>query len=335
MKRTLTLVLLLVAILVAMVACTPADVARVDCLNSDRPVYDVPVGHEVPFPSTTTLLANGTAIDARGESFVDNTLDGSGFAHGMKFHARTGSRDNLCLVGGTIETTAFDPEDTPWATWHRIAGLIVEVDNFTVIGTTIRNEGDGIAFVNAENWKAIGIRVDGGGTLAGGYMHDDCIENDSMQEGLVDDSKFDGCNTFMSSSSGANAQGTTVEVRDTLVRLQPYRNSFNVPKYGENKHGGFFKWSNPAIVGFGIPPQLVVRDSTFRADQKGSYSGNSGGFLGLPPGTVCDNVTLIGTEVWKPSDLTSWTSQCTNLHLGTVADWNARTAAWDADHPTM
>jgi hypothetical protein len=332
MKRTLTLIVLLASLAAAMVACTPADIARFECLNGDRPVYDVPAGHEVPFPATTTVLANGTAIDARGQSFVDNTLDGSGFAHGMKFHTRTGSRDNLCLVGGVIETTAFDPDATPWATWHRMAGLIVEVHNFTVIGTTIRNHGDGIAFVNAKNWKVIGVRVDGGANLSGGYVHDDCIENDAMQQGLVEDSKFDGCNTFMSSDSGVIARGTTVEIRDTLVRLQPYRNSFNVPKYGENKHGGFFKFANPLYTG--TPPQLVVRDSTFRADQKGSYSGNVNGFLGLPPGTVCDNVTLIGTEVWKPSDLASWTSQCTNLHLGTVADWNARTAAWDAEHPS-
>lgn len=333
MKRTSVALLLVGVVLAASVACTPRDVEQYVCLEDGRPVYDVPTDHLTPWPPSVLLLENGTAIDARGEEFDNSPLTPTGFGLGVKFHERPGSRDDLCMVGGTIGTS-FDPEDTSWDTWHRITALTVEIDNFTVIGTRFVNQGDMIAFVGAQNWKVIGVRADGMGQLPGAYIHDDCIENDGMASGLIDDVKLDGCNTFLSSSSGANGTGNTVEVRNSLVRLQPYRNSFNVPKYGENKHGGFFKWSNP-LQGLGIPPALTVSNSTFRADQRGSYSGNANGFLGLPPGTECDNVMLIGSEVWKPSDLASWQDQCTNLTYGTIADWDARTAEWDAAHPEL
>jgi hypothetical protein len=85
----------------------------------------------------------------------------------------------------------------------------------------------------------------------------------------------------------------------------------------------------------GTPPALSVVDSMFFADSPAPYGGNANGYLSLPAGTTCRNVILIGTETWPERELASWQEQCTDLTLGTAADWDAATAAWDAAHPPM
>jgi len=333
MKRA-TLVLAAAALVASLAACTATDLAEHDCLSGDRPVYVVPDDHGTPWPPTNLLLENGKAIDARNDVWDTTEPGANGYRVGIKVHERAGSRKDLCLVGGRITSGDLDPEGTSWNTWHSAYGMIVESDGITVVGTSFANTGDMISF-QGKNWRVVGVRAEAPEGWSGAYIHDDCIENDGMENGSVEDSKFDGCNIFMSSTSGVDGSARTVRVTDTLVRLQPYRNNFDVPRYGENTHGGFFKFSNPVNVGSGTPPKLVVKNSVFRADQPGSFGGNAGGFLGLPPGTECDNVMLIGTAAWQPRDRASWQNQCTNLTFGTIADWNARVAAWDADHPAL
>ena len=182
----------------------------------------------------------------------------------------------------------------------------------------------------------IGVAADGGGVFDGAYIHDDCVENDAMNAGVIEDSKFDGCTSFLSSDGGPTSVGGSnlVEVSHTLVRLQSMYNSYNPAKYGYDQHAGFFKWSqNPSTDG--IPPKLYVHDSTFRADSPAAFGGNVNGMLGLPPGTRCNNVTLINTGSWPASDLASWTSQCTHITFGTTADWNTAVATWDQAHPSL
>lgn len=337
-NRRLLGIALGLAVIIAVVACTPRDVAQNDCLGGSRPIVDVGPGHVNPYPGFPASLPNNTAMDARGETFDNSTLDAQGRSNAVKFHFIEGSRDNLCFVGGTI-STSLDPENTPWATWHSIIGMQVLVPNLKVVGTTFRNEGDLVSFqVTATNWSLIGIRSDGGGAAPSGYIHDDCIENDFMNSGLVDDAKLDGCTVFLSAISGGptpvDGHLNTVEVRNSLVRLQGYHNSFDTPKYGFDRHGGFFKWaSNP--VTDGVAPQLHVHDSVFRADTPGVYGGNSNGFLGLPSGTNCHDVTLINTSAWPAGDLASWQNQCTNITYGSTADWDTAVATWEADHPPM
>lgn len=331
MKRTILVVLAVATLGATVVSCTANDLARYDCLSTGRAVYTVPADQTTPWPPAQLLLADGTAIDARGRTFDSTVPYSPPYRVGIKYHLRTGSRDDLCQVGGHI-TSSLDPENTPWNTWHAAYGMIVETHNFTVVGTKLYNQGDGISFQDANNWRVVGVRAEGPPGSKGAYIHDDCIENDGMRAGIVEDSKFDGCNVFMSSDSTIDGSRRTVQVTGSLVRLQAYRNSFNVAKYGEDSHGGFFKFTNPANPNSGNPPKLVVTDSIFRADQAGEYGGNASGFLALPPGSTCDNVVLVGTEKWQARDITSWTSQCTNLTFGTLADWNERVAAWDASH---
>jgi len=336
MKRSIVAIPVALAILVAAVACTPRDAVATSCLDGSRPIYVVPGNPTTRWPSSTLPLANGTAVDARGRTFDDTVPNSSGFYTAVKYHQQAGTRDDLCMVGGTL-SSSLDPENTPWTTWHRSTGLTVLTTNFQVVGSRIYNQGDGISFAStATDWKVTGIRVDGPNGTSG-YVHDDCIQNDAMNSGVIDDSKLDGCMVFLSGldqESHTDGHANRVEVKNSLVWLRPYHNSYSTAKYGFDQHGGFFKWaSDPATEG--VAPKLDVHDSVFRADDPALYGGNANGFLGLPPGTSCNNVTLINTQAWPTKDLASWKNQCTNLTLATTSTWNAKVAAWDAVHPSM
>lgn len=318
-------------------APSPRDAAVAECLATDRPLYVGGPDAKAPWLGNQVTLGDRTAVDARGIVFDNSDLDDAGFGLGVRLRAGFAGAD-MCLVGGTIRTT-LDPEETSWNTWHRVTAVPIEAPGATIVGMAFRNQGDVLAFLTrAADWRVVGVRVDGGDELPGGYAHDDCIENDAMHAGVVQDSKFDGCFTFFSSMQNSMAPvdggANEVVITGTLVRLQPFRNSFEIPKYGENGHGGFFKWvatDNDVVV----PPKLSVTDSVFRSDTPARYGGNENGFLGLPNGTRCERVTLIGTESWPEEDLASWQAQCTDLRLGTVADWDAAVAAWDAANPPL
>jgi len=332
-----------VLVLVAtVVACTPRDVAVDLCRDEARPILEVPDPHTVPWPSPSAFIANGTTIEAAGRVWVHDEPSDSGHRVGVKIHRpdEPGSqRMDLCFLGGRLQTT-LHPETTPWATWHDTYAFVQENPDATVVGVRLFNTGDGIAFTHrARRWRVVAVRADGGRSYPGAYIHDDCVENDGMFDGDIIDSKFDGCHVFLSANAGEvlpnppDGTGRTVRVERTLVRLQGYEQSFDPAKYGTDRHGGFFKFSGQPE--WGIPPQLVVRDSTFRSDEPAPYGGNANGQLGLPPGSICEDVMLIGTAAWPARDLRSWVDQCDGLTLGTVADWNRQVAEWDADHPDL
>ena len=73
------------------------------------------------------------------------------------------------------------------------------------------------------------------------------------------------------------------DFRLTLTKRQPISWSVNE---------GLSALPLASTPGQGTPPQLNVHDTVFRADQRAYYGGNGTGFLGLPPGTQCDGVTL-------------------------------------------
>ena len=336
MKRFVTSLVVVTVLVTATVACTPADQATSACMTG-HPVVTLPVDPGQYLPDQNVSLPDGTTIDSRLASYDDTTLSQSGHGEAVKIYPEAGSRNGLCFVGGSI-SSSLDDVTVPWSTWHYVTGLTVLTPNFEVVGIKIANQGDAISMSGsgATNFKIVGVSASGGPGSDGAYIHDDCVENDSMNAGLVDDAKFDGCDTFMSSiaSPGPDGGANLVEVRNTLVRLQSTYNSYNPAKYGYDQHGGFFKWASVPSRD-GVAPQLYVHDDVFRADSPAHYGGNANGFLALPPGTRCDHVTLINTQTWPASDLASWTSQCTNVTLGTTADWNAAVATWNQSHPGL
>lgn len=343
-RRAAALALTFVTLAV-MSSCTWTDLAELGCLDQRRNNVDIPTNHALPYPGFGTY-PDETTFDASGRSF--NT--GATSQYAMKIQqGRTGT--GACVVGGSF-TTGYHPEDTPWDTWHGSTSIHVDEPGFHLVGTRFYNVGDAVSFHdNAKNWSVTGVAVESRPGGPGGYVHDDCIENDSMNSGVIRDSKFDGCNASFVSSSLSHGDGyhNVVEVYDSLVRLQAFRNSYNVPRWGQNQHGGFFKWSprNPNPTSGAVAPRLVVKNVMFRSDTRAAYGTQdaSQGRQGLPPDSTCENVTLVakggwGSDprnpthpAWTAQELTSWKTQCRGLKFADEKAWDAAVADWDRRHP--
>src|SRR2546423_927465 len=176
-----------------------------------------------------TSAASGTKFDATAAQWLLNTPDVWGFI---------GSGANLCWHGGQVLGTV--PPATPYEDalngYHLMYGVDVHGASPVVEGLTIFTGGDGITFDAAgdANWTVRGIHMT--------YIRDDCIENDFLNSGLVDDSFFDGCYDFMSARAyGANApdgRANTVTVQNSLIRVQAMDKLYpGIPTPG---YGGFF-----------------------------------------------------------------------------------------------
>ena len=150
----------------------------------------------------------------------------------------------------------------------------------------VHNYGDGISFSRGNPSYSFHI--------IGAYMthiRDDCVQNDYMYSGLIEDSLFDGCYTAFSakaqnSSSDYDGSQNVWTIRNSLIRLEPMEKVYHdrglIPG-----HGAFFKWNK----GDNNSPQLALHNNVFRVDQLS----NSSDGLGLPKGKLVscsDNVVV-------------------------------------------
>lgn len=255
-KTAATLVTLsLVAVLTG---CITTGQATTSCL--ERPTVVQAVGMQ-QYPRGYMEIPSGSGIDARGASWaIQNSYPVS--IQGIE-------RLDLCMVGGYI-TSLYSHETTPWSDWHRSSALTVKRPGFQALQTRMHNVGDGARFTGtAPGWTMRGVHMT--------RVHDDCIENDGMQTGAVDDSFFDGCYVFYSARGGfgttADGSGNTFTLANSLVRLEHMPSVYNGDPGGG--HGPFFKLSvNP---NFGRSPRMVIRNTVFRVDEH-----THNGTLGIP-----------------------------------------------------
>ena len=275
---------------------------RPDIVTLDGPQeLDYPVG---PLP-------DGSAVDARTATWNDT----SSGQHPIHFHQGEGAE--LCWLGGSVLSN-FSFETTPWTFWHNQAGMRVRTPGFTVEALRVDNEGDGIGFSTetANDWTVRGVHLS--------RIHDDCIENDYMHNGLVEDSLLDGCYVAFSArnSDGTDGHLNTETIRSSLVRLQPMPTVYSG---GAPGHGGFFKW--PTSTADGVGPNLVIENTIFRVDQLPNH-----GSLGLPDppvGLSCANNVIVWLGAGPyPAALPSCFTITTE-----VAVWDDAVAGWAARHP--
>src|SRR5262249_42883267 len=95
------------------------------------------------------------------------------------------------------------------------------------------------------------------------YVRDDCVENDHLEGGLIDDVLFDGCYVALSErpspDSTLDGHENLVTIRRSLIRLQ----AMPGPRDGSPSdlgHGQFFKWSDTAS-------RLALYDDVFLAER--------------------------------------------------------------------
>lgn len=272
---------------------------------SPTPTRDL-IGPQTEF--TETVGANAR-IDASAATWTGTV------SYPVYFNAG----DDACWDGGTI--TGTYGVSTTWDTFHGNAGVGFAGARFTLDRPRVFNYGDGIRARTGSSDFLIKHAY-----LA--YIHDDCVQNDDLLVGAIEDSYLDGCYVGLSArrSSGTTFDGrfNTWSISRSLVRLQAMPTVYSGGAAG---HGGFFKWDENAPVS----PRLSVTNSIFRADQTTNH-----GNLNLPAGypVTCSGNTVVWLGPGAFPGAASWSSACPDTVITTDRSvWDARARSWDIAHP--
>lgn len=226
-----------------------------------------------------------------------------------------------CWYGGSYNGTWVDTDaNVTWENpYHHSAGMTIRVPNFLLESLRVNNQGDGINLEeSSNNFKLRGIYLSN--------IHDDCIQNDFLNAGILEDSLLEGCYTgfsaddFTKSHNGANKAWT---IKNNLVYIKAFPTVFRGPKPGI---GVLFKGWRADAPG----PQLVLKHNVFMADTPTTI--DSEATLGIPK-----NANLAGCEnnifVWLgkgdfPYSLPSCFTVTKDANL-----WNNAVASWKLAHP--
>jgi hypothetical protein len=277
--------------------------------------------HDTYSIAYTHSLGVNTLLDAFGGVFLAGPSN--------KYPISLSGGDGVIVSGGSV-LGQYDRALT-WDDMHNLnnAGVAFSNANLTIDGVHIDNVTDA-------------IRPQSGGTFTvrnvwGSYIRDDCIENDHLQDGLVEDTLFDGCYEGFSArpsqaiiDSGYDGRGKVWTIRNTLVRLQPTPDPAQGTADGLGTNT-FFKWHNWNNPANSLSPKLALHNNVFMAERVGLAGGTR---MGIPPGQIesCSNNVIVWLGpgsfpgVLPPGCFTVTTNR---------AVWDAAVADWHARHPTV
>ena len=350
--------------------------------NPDPGIYDV-ANDPWPFAALTNFTP-GSRYLWRDVTFrVDGQAptDVSQWNRAVKVEATlTYAKSELTAIGGTIFTDSdyMGELSTNWSlgggsdkrNWHDNAGVEVDVEDFTLIGTTIYNVGDGVTAgistdptpdVLPKRLKVIGVAFDApddfvipgeaptvecGSRTA--WVHDDAFELDTMEDTLIDDCMVNGAYVCVSIRNDAHDatddyRSRTITIRNSLFRVAPIYEGHDTVTYGHWVHGPWFKTTdNPAVGGY--RPNLVIEDCVFFAPGDGGMLPEWNTPFDLPVNqgggqiVSAENITIIWPNEPFPYR-THWDAYGTNITYiddisldEAMAEWNTRADEWRARH---
>ena len=147
-------------------------------------------------------------------------------------------------------------------------------------------------------------------------IHDDCLENDGVIGGMLQDSLWAGCNTGVSEqpdSSFSQPSGETLTLDHMLIGL------WITPHVGGAGENSLFKWSSSAN-------NLVVKCSIFKVDALSLNHAKAMGIPGRIDDSACPGSPT--TVVWLgggpyPGDLPAGVRVTSdiNVWIAAVSDW--------------
>jgi hypothetical protein len=286
-------------------ACAaPAPSAPFPCLTASGPLITLTGTYRDEYRNYK--WKSKTKVDARGATFMGSPSN--------DYPVNLDGEPTGCFAGGKVQGT-YD-RSWSWKQMHDInnSGVRWENDNMVIDGVRIDNVTDGIRpvgnnFLVRQAWLS--------------YIRDDCVEDDHVRGGIIEDSLFDGCYVGFSSrpstniiNGGYSGKNETLVVRNSLMRLQrmPKPNLRDVAM----GHGQWFKWDD-------LGTKLELHNNIFMAEEWG----NSPRTMGTPSKlTNCSNNTM----VWLgdgpyPSPLPSCFKVVTDRKV-----WDNAVAAWKARH---
>jgi hypothetical protein len=297
-----------------------------DAVVDGEPVVDSRWGLlQLKDPSTDLCVAGGSVVSSNpvGITWAEN-YDTEGIGRGYR-------------LGTTRNHTAIDAAD---ATRPVVSGL------------HFFNLHDGPRFNQATDW-----------TLQhswGEYTRDDCVENDSMASGVIQDSLFDGCYTGYSNrptDSSLSGIGRTVTFDQVLLRMEmmpgPYKACERSDQYYDRNRdpyrtspcverdvfgtGYLFKLADQSDPTGGVNPTFNLIDSVFVVEQVPDGDRRAD----FPPAAKidqCRDVTVIylgdaASEADYPGRLPP--TGCHTFLTGAEGRqaWRAHVADWHARHP--
>src|SRR3990170_3088040 len=262
---------------------TPTPAAQLSCLSQSGPLISLTGNQVTRYDRRGSPLAANTKVNATGAQWTAQWPVQDSFNYPILL----AGGPNLCFSGGLIQGSypdqiSTDP-NTTWEYMHGTTAIKSNGKNAAIENTRIDNYGDAIDLsVNSENFIIKSVYLS--------TIRDDCVQNDWLYSGLIEDSLFDGCysafsaRTYSGQSPPADGTDNIWTIKNSLIRLQAtwgvYKNRGLIPG-----HDGFFKWDS-----LGISPRLALHDNIFRVDQEANNVG-----LGLPQGKLasCSNNTLV------------------------------------------
>ncbi len=275
-------------------------------------------------PYTTTYennrLLSKTLIDARTATFFAGPTN----LYPIALEGGAG----ITIRGGNV-IGGYD-RNLSWTEMHDMNNAAIAVDNagVTVDGLRADNVEDGVRPRRGDVFTVRNVHLS--------YVRDDCIENDHVQTGLVDDSLFDGCYTAFSArpsaaivDSGFDGSDKLWTIQNSLIRVQAMPGP-STPTPDNLAYGTFFKWhlwDNPSAS---LSPKLALHGNVFMADRVGQAGADR---MGIPPGQLasCSNNVMVwlGSGPY-PAPLPSCFTVTTDR-----AVWDAAVASWLARHPDV
>ena len=252
-------------------------------------------------------VADNTKFDATGAQWLSPAPKILVFVEG-------GSR--ICWHGGQIIGQL--PPATPWVTMHDSYGMDAHGAFFQLENVRIFDTGDGVTMDQQGDvdwhWRDVHFK----------YMRDDCVENDFLNGGTIENSLFDGCYSGFSARSYTGVKdgsANVVTVRHSLFRMQAMDQG-----YRRSGHGGVWKWGPNS-------PRIDLYDTVFLID--GPTIEND---VIMPPAAKLRNCAG-NVMIWLgggrfPEPLPRQPG-CFTLLTGAqgLQYWNRAVAQWKADHP--
>jgi hypothetical protein len=253
-------------------------------------------------------LPPGAVIDARSALFLASPSN----LYPINLDGGAG----VCVAGGTVQGE-YD-RNLSWAAMHSMnnAGIRIGNADSTIDGIRIDNVEDGIrpiaGFFTIRNARL-------------SYIRDDCVENDHVQPGTIEDSLFDGCYAAISerpspsiAASGYDGRNDLLTIRGTLIRLE----AMPGPRGGttsELGHAQFFKWD-------ALSTKLALYDNIFMAETVATSGAST---MDMPDTlTDCSNNVMVWLGPGNyPAPLPSCFTVTTDRGL-----WDAAVADWEARH---
>ena len=269
---------------------------------------------------TNQSLAAKTKIDATAATFLASPSN----LYPVNLDGDAGAR----VVGGTV-LGQYD-RSLSWDDMHSMnnAGVVFGNAQFTVDGVRIDNVTDGIRPKLGGDFTIRHVHVS--------YGRDDCVENDHLNAGLVDDSLFDGCYDAFSArpsqsiiDSGFDGRNHLWTIQNSLVRLQPMPG----PRGGSADNlgtGGFFKWHNWDNPSTSLSPKLALYNNVFMAERVGQPGKSR---MGIPPQQLQDCANNV--MVWLgPGSFPATLPSCFTITTDRTV-WDNAVADWIARHPDV